>query len=358
MVIPVRPWAMATVLFCATLPMASAFHAPQLLHPVSSPATLNGRFVHGGLPVVHGIRLKQPLTATMLAPALNPNKALPSYSKYGVIKIAGMDANVVIGLIFVVACFGVAAMLYPAILISAGLSTIFDKKRRRAVDWIVHWWAKLTCFFIFYAPKVTGLANLPDKSEAVMYIPNHCSYLDIFTMSGFLPRPFKYVSKIEILRIPLIGWAMQLAGHIAIRRMDKKSQLQTFKETIECLVDGNSIVTFAEGTRSRTGKLMPFKKGPIKMAIKAKKRIVPVSICNVYRWMPDTAVTPLGFPRGVEIKVHPPVDTVGRKEDDILQDVFDAVNSGLPEYQKFDPLVPAEVSEFSELSSQSELSSS
>lgn len=45
-----------------------------------------------------------------------------------------------------------------------------------------------------------------------MFIPNHTSFLDIFSMSGFVPRRMKYISKIEILRIPLIGWAMQFAG--------------------------------------------------------------------------------------------------------------------------------------------------
>uniref|UniRef100_A0A7S0W2L7 Phospholipid/glycerol acyltransferase domain-containing protein n=1 Tax=Hemiselmis tepida TaxID=464990 RepID=A0A7S0W2L7_9CRYP len=197
---------------------------------------------------------------------------LPRYTNFiGRLKVAGKDASPIIGLFFVVACFGWAAVLYPAIGLCYAFGKAFDQKRRRAVDWIVHWWAKLTCLTILYKPKVIGTENLPPQDEAVMYIPNHCSYLDIFTLSGFLPRAFKYVSKIEILRIPLIGWAMQAAGHIAIRRMDKRSQLQTFKDTVECLANGNSIVTFAEGTRSASGRLMSFKKGPIKMAIKAKK---------------------------------------------------------------------------------------
>jgi 1-acyl-sn-glycerol-3-phosphate acyltransferase len=65
----------------------------------------------------------------------------------------------------------------------------------------------------------------------VMYIPNHCSYFDILTLSGFLPRPFKYISKIEVLRIPMIGWAMRMAHHIAIRRNDRKSQVHTATTT-------------------------------------------------------------------------------------------------------------------------------
>merc|ERR1719399_1645091 len=88
---------------------------------------------------------------------------------------------------------------------------------------------------------------LPPADEAVMYTPNHCSFLDIFSLSGYLPRRFKYVSKIEILRIPLVGWAMQFAKHIAIRRTDRASQLATFKEAVACLQSGSSLVTFPEG---------------------------------------------------------------------------------------------------------------
>jgi|TARA_B100000513_G_scaffold126105_1_gene56001 1-acyl-sn-glycerol-3-phosphate acyltransferase len=83
--------------------------------------------------------------------------------------------------------------------------------------------------------QVEGLENLPPPDETVMYVPNHTSFLDIFALSGYLPRRFKYISKIEILRIPLIGWAMRFARHIAIRRTDRASQLATFKEAVACL---------------------------------------------------------------------------------------------------------------------------
>merc|ERR1712216_380806 len=109
-----------------------------------------------------------------------------------------------------------------------------------------------------YWPKLVGAENLPPNDEPVMYIPNHCSYLDIFTLSGTVPRAFKYMSKQEILQIPIIGWAMQMAGHIGIKRMDKRSQLEAFKAGV---------------------------------------KVVPVSIFNLYKWMPTTAGTPLAFPR-------------------------------------------------------------
>ena len=275
-----------------------------------------------------------------LSNAEDPTR-LPSYSKIGKIKIKGKDFSIPFGALFLASVFGWVLIMYPPLLAAFGYSALFDPKRRRLVDWVIHIWAKMAMLTMTYKPTVRGKENLPPASEAVMYIPNHCSYLDIFTLSGFVPRPFKYVSKIEVLRIPLIGWAMRLAGHIAIMRSDKRSQLQTFKDTVQALQDGNSVVTFAEGTRSKDGRLAAFKKGPVKMALKAGVRIVPVSIAGLHRWMPDTALAPLGLPRAVVVTLHPPVDPAAAGEEAAVAAVFAAVNSALPPHQQASPALLA-----------------
>ena len=154
------------------------------------------------------------------------------------------------------------------------------------------------------------------------------------TRQGTVPRAFKYMSKQEILQIPIIGWAMQMAGHIGIKRMDKRSQLEAFKAAVDALKKGNSVVTFAEGTRSPDGRLQSMKAGPIKMAVKAGVKVVPVSICNLYKWMPATAGTPLAFPQQIEVKIHPAMDTKGKTEEELLNYVYNSVNEGLPDHQK------------------------
>jgi len=179
--------------------------------------------------------------------------------------------------------------------------------------------------------EVIGKENLPPPDEAVMYTPNHCSFLDIFILSGYLPRPTKYISKIEILRIPLIGWAMGFARHIAIRRMDRKSQLKTLRDAIETLKDGNSLVTFPEGTRSKDGKLLDFKKGPFTMAARAGVRVVPVTIVGTHLFQPPGAFVPLAVPRGVRVVIHPPIDAPPEKQEEAaLQAAKAAVVSALP----------------------------
>ena len=69
--------------------------------------------------------------------------------------------------------------------------------------------------------------------QTVVYVPNHTSFIDILVMSGFVPRPFKYLSKSEIMDIPVIGWAMKLAKHVFLKRDDIRSTLEVTDSCVE-----------------------------------------------------------------------------------------------------------------------------
>jgi len=128
---------------------------------------------------------------------------LPAYSKIGQFRIKGMRASLPLGLLFMLGAFGWAIVLTPPIVMAWIFAKWFDPLRRRIVDKVVSLWAWGACLAMLYFPKLEGRENLPGKYEAVMYIPNHTSYLDIFTLSGCIPRSFKYVSKQEILQVLL-----------------------------------------------------------------------------------------------------------------------------------------------------------
>mmetsp|Transcript_10590 Transcript_10590/g.13746 ORF Transcript_10590/g.13746 Transcript_10590/m.13746 type:complete len:378 (+) Transcript_10590:97-1230(+) len=240
-----------------------------------------------------------------------------------------------IGLMFCFNTMVFCTLYFPFVVILFGICKIFDDKRRRLVDYIVHYWAKTSMLSMFYKPKIVGTENLPpNDDEGVLYLANHTSFLDILTLSGFLPRVFKYVSKAEVLRIPMIGWSMQMAGHIAIRRASRKSQLVTVKNTITALQNGNSVCMFPEGTRTKTGRINNFKKGPFTIAKKAGVRVVPISLCNVTKWFPSFAVMPLGRPTDIVVKIHPPIDSKDLTEKELMARTFDAIEGGLPSFQR------------------------
>lgn len=249
------------------------------------------------------------------------------------VSIGGKALNIP-GVMFALSMTAWVVILYPLVLACAVVSFVFDEKKRRAMDFMVSLWAKLSMLTCGYRPTLVGAEELPPRGEAVVYVPNHCSYLDILTLSGYLPRSFKYISKIEILRIPLIGWAMAFAGHVALRRSDRRSQLESYKNSVESLKNGNSLVAFAEGTRAVDGRLQTFKRGPFKMAIDSGVDVIPVAIRDLHRWHPTSALMPLGRPRGVELKILPRVVTLGKTPEQALTECYDAVNAALPPHQR------------------------
>ena len=184
--------------------------------------------------------LRVAASAAAALPAPSPQSPLPAPSPSFAVGSKVLNLYSVFFLVLNVLSLCVA---YPLLAVASAWSFLFDRKRRRAIDAVVALWARLCLtLFFFSRVRVEGAEHLPARGQPALFTPNHCSFLDIFALSGFLPRPLKYVSKVEILRIPLIGWAMQLAGHIALRRADRKSQLATFRDSVACLKDGNNLV--------------------------------------------------------------------------------------------------------------------
>ena len=140
----------------------------------------------------------------------------------------------------------ISTMFLPLFVPAWIFGMLFNNSQHRASDVMVQWWARISMVLSGASVTVEGQENLPPANQATIYVPNHCSFLDIFVLSSYMPRRFKYISKASIMRIPLIGWAMGFALHIPITRTDRASQLKTFKNAIEVLGAGNSILTFPE----------------------------------------------------------------------------------------------------------------
>ena len=137
------------------------------------------------------------MAATAAAPggfasAIPPLPVCPTKPKF---------VRTLIGLYFTVCCFGSALIVYPPLIVITLCSLFIDNKRRRWCDWIVQAWARLTLTFMGASVTVEGKENLPPYDEAVLYAPNHCSFLDIFAMSGYLGRRFKCAAAALVPRI-------------------------------------------------------------------------------------------------------------------------------------------------------------
>ena len=150
-----------------------------------------------------------------------------------------------------------------------------------------------------------------------------------------LPSPTRFVAKQELRRVPILGGAMASSGMVFIDRTDHSRAIQSMNEAAQKIRSGRPVVLFAEGTRSRDGRLHPFKKGPFHLALEAGVPVVPVAISGSWGILrPRSLVVTPGV---VRVQVLEPVDVSPWEPDDV---------QGLMEYVHAvvrDALEPTEV---------------
>jgi 1-acyl-sn-glycerol-3-phosphate acyltransferase len=163
--------------------------------------------------------------------------------------------------------------------------------------------------------KFSTSGTLPDDMRRpYVVVSNHESFVDILLISH-LPTEMKWLSKVEILRIPLVGWMMKLARDIPLERGDAKSIVKAMKAARERLDSNVSVMIFPEGTRSRSGEMGEFKTGAFRHAIDAQVPILPLAVYGAREALRSHDWR-LGYARA-EVRVLEPVSTDGLTNNDI-----------------------------------------
>jgi 1-acyl-sn-glycerol-3-phosphate acyltransferase len=138
---------------------------------------------------------------------------------------------------------------------------------------------------------------------------NHASMVDIWAVFVAIPSSFRFIAKKQLSQIPLFGWAMSAGRFIFIDRQNPLAARRTMDEAARRIRSGQSVVIFPEGTRTRDGRLLPFKKGGFHLAIDSDAAIVPVAIRGSHAVMPRGAA--LIGAGTVSIEVGEPIPTAG-----------------------------------------------
>lgn len=125
----------------------------------------------------------------------------------------------------------------------------------------------------------TSGVRITDPRRPYVAVSNHESMADIFLISH-LPWEMKWLSKEAIFRIPVMGWMMQLAWDIPVRRTERGSRAEALTACRQRLRNGVSVMIFPEGTRSRTDELLPFKDGAFRLAVEAQVPILPLVVAG------------------------------------------------------------------------------
>jgi 1-acyl-sn-glycerol-3-phosphate acyltransferase len=161
--------------------------------------------------------------------------------------------------------------------------------------------------------RVAGREHLP-LDRAAVYCANHESNVDPPVLFTSLHPRMHIVYKAEINAIPLLARAFQHGGFVPIERRNKEAAMRSLEAGARSIQSGNSFLIFPEGTRSKTGEMLPFKKGGFLMALKAQAPIVPVAISGGRDAMRRGSA--IIRPVTVTIRVGAPVETAGMQMTD------------------------------------------
>lgn len=216
--------------------------------------------------------------------------------------------------------------------LSAMVAAVIDRSGA-GVDWVSRTWGRQMLRIAGVDLEVSGIENI-DPGRSYIIISNHSSHFDVPTMFAALPGlQIRYLAKKELLKIPIFGRALVVTGHIMIDRSDRAKAIESMRAARERILAGTSVSVFAEGTRSKDGRLGPFKKGGFMVALETGVPILPLSIVGGWRvHQRDTWKITRG--KKVHVLVHPPVDTADfslENRETLMDEVRDIVAGGLDE---------------------------
>ncbi|WP_029903200.1 1-acyl-sn-glycerol-3-phosphate acyltransferase [Prevotella sp. 10(H)] len=196
------------------------------------------------------------------------------------------------------------------------------------------YWSKLACRLTLSKIKVTRKGTI-DPKQSYVFVANHQGAFDIFLIYGYLGQNIKWMQKQELRKIPFVGKASEIAGHIFVDHSSLRSMLNSIDKAKSELTDGASVTIFPEGARTRTGKMDSFKKGAFVIAKQMGLPIVPITVNGPYDVMKIN--TYLINPSKMELVIHDliPAETVEKESMNVLMDKCQSIiYSGLWEKYK------------------------
>jgi 1-acyl-sn-glycerol-3-phosphate acyltransferase len=172
-----------------------------------------------------------------------------------------------------------------------------------------------------------------DISSPYIYMSNHLSNLDPPAQVPELPQRIAVMTKAELFKIPLLGKAMRLAQFVPVDRKNRDAAIDSVNEAVRTVQSGMSMLVYPEGTRSRDGRLLPFKKGPFHLAIQSGVPVVPITMLGTHKAWPKGKLAI--YPGTITMIFHPPMDpNKFDSRESLMVAVREVIASALPEDQK------------------------
>lgn len=176
---------------------------------------------------------------------------------------------------------------------------------------------------------VRGLENLR-PGQNYIFMSNHVSNLDPPVLIPSVPGRCSVLVKKELFRTPILGTGMRQADLVPVDRADREAAIESVRAATNVLAKGLHMIIYPEGTRSRDGRLLPFKKGPFHLAMDSGVPVIPVTILGTFESWPKTRFALR--PGTATVIFHPPIDPrdVADREQ-LMVAVRESIASALPE---------------------------
>jgi 1-acyl-sn-glycerol-3-phosphate acyltransferase len=191
------------------------------------------------------------------------------------------------------------------------------------------WWSRAILATTGVHVTLAGVP-VPPVNESCIFVSNHASFYDIPTIFATLPQQLRLMAKDNLGRVPFIGWHLRWTGHLLVDRKNPGASI--FKRMQRLTTQGASLLVFAEGSRTRDGRVGKFKGGVFLLAIENGWPIVPLSVVNSRAVMPaDRLMT---CPADVTLIVHDRIPTKDLTREDaraLASRVQSVVASGVPD---------------------------
>ncbi len=192
--------------------------------------------------------------------------------------------------------------------------------------WSAYAWSRVILKMFKVGVEVRGLEHIKGM-ERVIYVANHASWFDIPAMIVGIPDQIRIVFKKELTWVPIWGWALKWGPYVSIDRGKPKDALKSLDKAAEQIRKGASVLLFAEGTRTKTGKLQPFKRGAFALAVRSGVPVVPVAINNSFRILPKGSLKVR--PAAIELVLDKPIATNGIGGKDAERTLMEKVHKAI-----------------------------
>ncbi len=180
-------------------------------------------------------------------------------------------------------------------------------------------WAQAQLQAVRAQVHVSGAGHVQPRRPYVI-IANHVSNFDPLVLFASVPTGMTYVAKMELLRVPVFGAIIRRTGAVFVDRGDTHKAVAAMQVAADRVRAGQSVLVFAEGTRSRDRQLQPFKKGGFLLAQQAGVDILPVVLRGTADLLPYGARVPKSNGR-VHVTILPPIPTAGTDRDALMATV-------------------------------------